>query len=37
MEGAMNIIQDAISERIRTWGISEEEGPANWMKPKGQQ
>jgi hypothetical protein len=35
MEGAMNIIQDAISERIRTWGISEEEGPANWMEAQG--
>ena len=30
--GIKNILQDAISERIRTWGISPKEGPANWVE-----
>lgn len=35
MEGVAGIIEDSVSERVRLWGISQNEGPANWLEAQG--
>ena len=35
MEGVAGIIEDSVSERMRLWGVSQNEGPANWMEAQG--
>jgi len=35
MEGVAGIIEDSLAERLRLWGVSNTEGPANWMEAQG--